>query len=114
MEPEQELRAARLRMARGFAGIDDATTAAKRFGWGVSTYLSHENGSRGIRPGVAKIYAKAYKISVSWLLTGEGPMTGPGIDAALMEIPPDLAQPLIRQVMQMINAAKKRTPPSKS
>jgi len=87
MSPDQEQRAARLRQARTHAKFKDATVAAKKFGWNVITYRSHENGLRGLKPTVAKRYAKAYKVSLSWLMYNEGSMTGPGIDAELMELP---------------------------
>jgi transcriptional regulator with XRE-family HTH domain len=108
MSKDTELRAARLREARQAAGFENATEAAERFGWEVVTYRSHENGIRGLRPTVAKKYAKAYEISLSWLMTGEGIMKGPGIDAELMELPADIASPLIEAVRRMIRAAKPR------
>lgn len=98
----------RLRMARAYAGIDDATAAATRFGWTVSTYQSHENGNRGIKPTVAKKYAKAYKVSFTWLMTGEGTMTGPSIDAELMELPAELNELLSVQFRGIIAAAKSK------
>lgn len=68
----QEERAARLRDARKRAGFEDATTAARRFGWKIPTYLAHENGSRGFKLDKARIYAKRFKVNLEWLLTGEG------------------------------------------
>ena len=93
-------------MARAYAGIEDATAAATRFGWTIPTYHSHENGNRGIKPTVAKKYAKAYKISFTWLMTGEGTMTGPSIDAELMELPEALNELLSKQFRSIIAAAK--------
>lgn len=95
-------------MARAHAGFEEATEAAERFGWPVSTYLSHENGTRGIKPTIAKKYAKAFNISHSWLMTGEGFMTGPGLDAKIMELPPPLAERLTKQFRHIIDAAKPR------
>lgn len=106
MTSDKDLRAARLKEARLKAGFDGPTEAAERFGWPVVTYLSHENTTRGIRPAVAKKYAKAFNVSASWLITGEGPMAGPGIDAELMELPPDVSDRLIRAMRQMIAAVK--------
>lgn len=108
MATDTELRAARLRQARAHAGFEEATEAAARFGWIVSTYLSHENGTRGIKPTVAKKYAKAFKISLSWLMVGDGLMVGPGLDAEVMEIPHDLAEPLIKTLRSLIDATKRR------
>lgn len=62
----------RLRSARQSAGFADGTEAARRFGWTVPTYLSHENGSRGYRADRAADYAKAFKVSPEWLMFGKG------------------------------------------
>jgi len=67
MEPYE-----RLRQARQTAGFDTAAEAARHFGWGQSSYIGHENGTRGIRPRVANQYAAAFGVSLGWLLTGEG------------------------------------------
>jgi phage repressor protein C with HTH and peptisase S24 domain len=64
--------AARLREARRAAGFETAADAVQRFGWKQSTYLAHENGQNGLRPETARIYAKAFRASAAWLLTGEG------------------------------------------
>lgn len=69
----------RLQRARRDAGFDDATAAARRFHWNKNTYRSHENGERGLRPKVAAKYAAAFKVSASWLLTGEGSRQPAGI-----------------------------------
>jgi hypothetical protein len=67
-------RAARLRLARASAGFKGPAEAVERFRWNYQTYAGHENGNKGIsRPGVAARYAKAFNVSESWLLTGEGP-----------------------------------------
>lgn len=60
----------RLQEARQKAGFQSAAEAAQRFGWGYSTYASHENGQRGLRLDAARRYAKAFNVSVSWLLSG--------------------------------------------
>ncbi len=46
--------------------------AAKRFNWPPSTYAAHENGQNLIPVDVADRYAQAFRISVGWLLSGEG------------------------------------------
>lgn len=99
---DKEKRAERLRAARVHAGFKNATDAAERFGWEVVTYRSHENAIRGLRPTVANIYAKAFKVSNAWLMTGEGAMTGPGIDAAVMALPADISEPLVKAIFAMI------------
>jgi phage repressor protein C with HTH and peptisase S24 domain len=62
----------RLKEARQRAGFGDATAAARHFGWTVPTYLAHENGSRSFGVERAVEYGRAFKVSASWLLIGEG------------------------------------------
>lgn len=61
----------RLRRARESAGFESASAAAKRFGWTVSTYSSHENGQTPVPVKAAEKYAKAIRVSSAWILTGE-------------------------------------------
>lgn len=68
--------AERLRIARLRAGYETGKEAAEALGVRVSTYLGHENGSRGISAKRAEIYARKYKVREQWLLYGVGP--GPG------------------------------------
>lgn len=70
--------AERLRIARLRAGFETGKLAAESMGVAVSTYLGHENGSRGIKPGMATRYAKKFKVSEQWLLYGVG--KGPGTE----------------------------------
>lgn len=63
--------AARLRQVRLRRGYKTATDAARAFGWVKSTYLAHENGTRGYKRSDAKKYAMAFRVAVSWLLNGE-------------------------------------------
>lgn len=62
----------RLQQARKKAGFETASDAARAFGWNENTYRSHENGERGLKPATAARYAKCFKTSYGWLLTGEG------------------------------------------
>lgn len=64
---------ARLKDARVAAGFGSARSAAQKFGWGTSTYAAHENGQNGLPSRSAATYAKAFKTTAAWLLTGEGP-----------------------------------------
>lgn len=52
-------------MARGFAS---AAAAAQHFSWTVSTYVSHENGTRGLNADAAERYGKAFGIPAAELL----------------------------------------------
>lgn len=62
----------RLQWAREQAGYPSPREAAIRFAWNYNTYKSHENGARGLKQEAAERYAKAFKVSTAWLLTGEG------------------------------------------
>lgn len=66
--PEAAKRLETARIARGFKTSKEAATY---FGWSYDTYAQHENGTRGIIRAAEK-YAKAYRVSTGWLLTGEG------------------------------------------
>lgn len=68
--------AERLRIARLRAGFETGTDAAEALGIAVSTYLAHENGSRGYPAKKAAVYARRFKVREQWLLYGVG--EGPG------------------------------------
>lgn len=68
--------AERLRIARLRAGFQTAKDAAEAMGFPVSTYLAHENGSRGYPAKKAFTYARKFKVREQWLLYGVG--AGPG------------------------------------
>lgn len=69
--PPMESMGERLRQARIKAGFGSARSAALKFGWTPSTYAAHENGQNEFDPEKAQVYAKAFKTSPAWLLTGE-------------------------------------------
>jgi transcriptional regulator with XRE-family HTH domain len=71
--------AERLRIARLRAGFTTGKEAAEALGIPVATYLGHENGSRGITPKKAELYARRFKVREGWLLWGTG--EGPGHEA---------------------------------
>tara|TARA_Y100000310_G_C20692831_1_gene823461 strand:- start:113 stop:508 length:396 start_codon:yes stop_codon:yes gene_type:complete len=73
--------AERLRIARLRAGFETAKEAAEAMGFPVSTYLAHENGSRGYPAKKAFTYARKFKVSEQWLLYGTG--KAPGLDGDL-------------------------------
>ncbi|MFX4083677.1 S24 family peptidase [Sphingobium yanoikuyae] len=58
----------KLRHARTVAGYKSAAAAAEAFGWNVSTYRHHENGTRGFGADHARAYGRAFNVSPSWLL----------------------------------------------
>ena len=65
------------------AGHAGATAAAEALDVNPSTYLGHENGSRGIRPVIAERYARGLGCDASWLLYGE-----PSVQARAMPASP--------------------------
>lgn len=69
----------RLIQARKAAGFDTAIDAAHALGVKPPTYYSHENGSIGLRSEVATKYARKFKVSLDWLLTGRGEMSPSGV-----------------------------------
>jgi transcriptional regulator with XRE-family HTH domain len=74
----------RLRIARERSGlsIEDAASALSV---PYPTYAGHENGTGGFRIPQAIKYARKFKVSLDWLLTGKG--KGPGeLDEALDEM----------------------------
>ena len=72
--------AERLRIARLRAGYATAKDAADALGFPVSTYLGHENGSRGYPAKKAFTYARKFKVREQWLLYGVGPAPGESDD----------------------------------
>lgn len=74
----------RLRQARQAAGHASATAAAEALGVKPSTYLGHENGSRGIRPVTAERYARGLGCDASWILYG-----GPSAQARAVPARPE-------------------------
>lgn len=73
-------RATRLREARQAAGFHSAAAAAEAMGIPAPTYASHENGHGGMRADVALRYARKFKVSPEWLLTGRG--ESPALDSS--------------------------------
>lgn len=64
--------AARLRRARVAADYPTASAAVAAMGVGYSTYVSHENGTRGLYAVTAVLYSRFFSVSLDWLLAGEG------------------------------------------
>lgn len=77
----------RLITARKNAGYASAADAARALGVKPSTYFSHENGSIGLRAVVAEKYARKFRVSLDWLLSNRGPMTGNGAEAYTIDTP---------------------------
>lgn len=64
----------RLKAAREDATYGTAADAARAFGWNEVTYRAHENGQNGFNLDQARVYAKAFRVNVEWLVSGRGPM----------------------------------------
>lgn len=60
----------RLKKAREKAGYATPTDAARAFGWTTSTYLAHENGTRGITQKAANRYGRALRCNPAWIMYG--------------------------------------------
>lgn len=68
----------RLTKARLHAKFETASDAARALGVKPQTYYAHENGNSGLRAAVAEKYARKFKVSLDWLLTGRGEMSPGG------------------------------------
>jgi SOS-response transcriptional repressor LexA len=77
----------RLREARIKAGYETAKGAAEAMGATVSTYIQHENGSRGFPASRAARYAKFFRVAPEWLLYGRGDGRAVAIEPELTALP---------------------------
>lgn len=64
----------RLQKAREYAGFQTAAEAAEALGMKYPTYAGHENGSSGFRANKGEVYARRFKVSFEWLMSGRGEM----------------------------------------
>lgn len=76
----------RLIIAREKAGYATAADAARALGVKEPTYYSHENGTSGLRASVAEKYARKFKVSLTWLLTGQGELSPNGLEPYEIEV----------------------------
>lgn len=73
--PDWSTQSARLRWARETSNLGSARQVATDRGWAISTYITHENGSRlkkGLSEEDARKYARAFRVDLAWLMTGVG------------------------------------------
>ena len=77
---ERAGRADRLKQARIAAGFRGVKSASAEFRWNVNNYKAHESGQNGFSSEQAKVYAEAYRVSLTWLWFGTGSPDDP--DAA--------------------------------
>lgn len=69
-----ETMAERLVKARQHANFDNAADAATALGVPYPTYAGHENGNSGFRARSGELYARRFRVSFDWLMTGKGRM----------------------------------------
>ncbi len=67
--------AERLKSARLANGYETVMAAAQAMGANYSTYSAHENGEKGLSRAAPR-YARFFRVSLDWLLTGRGEMRG--------------------------------------
>lgn len=67
-----DTKADRLRAARVARGFASAADAARALNIPYGTYSGHENNSRGFKDDEAERYADFFKVSIGWLIAGEG------------------------------------------
>lgn len=95
----------RLQRARALAGYETATAAAEVLHpTATSTYLAHENGSRGFKA-EAERYARFFKVSFEWLATGRGEPRFGSLDARVLALPDD-DQRQIHEYIEFIEAKR--------
>lgn len=71
IEQGERLKQARLSKANSNPDLKNAKKTCENFGWNYATYYDHETGRNRLNSAAAK-YAKAFGVTESWLITGEG------------------------------------------
>jgi transcriptional regulator with XRE-family HTH domain len=97
----------RLQHARKAAGYQTASDAAHAMGASISTYLSHENGARGLGK-AAERYARFYRVSLDWLLAGRGEPRS--LDSRVHALPPALQEEVEKFLQHLEHRASQRKP----
>lgn len=100
----------RLIEARIAAGYGSVREAANSLGMSYSTYAAHENGTDGFKIDSAVKYARKFKVSLDWLVTGKG--RGPSQQSNLaweifLEMS-DLEPEDLEYIKQAVEFAKKK------
>ena len=70
LERANETAGQRMERIRVACGYETAADAARAMGTSVTSYQHHENGTRGITPKMAKVYAKHFNVQAGYLLYG--------------------------------------------
>lgn len=85
---------------------ETATDAARAMGMAPSTYMAHENGSRGGERN-AERYARFFGVDLLWLLTGKGSPEGNPVQRLFDDLPPE-AQPEALDFMEYLKNRSKK------
>jgi transcriptional regulator with XRE-family HTH domain len=103
MTPGTRLKEARL--AAGYATAHEAAAAADMT---PSTYMGHENGSRGMNTQAAMRYGKLFRVNWAWLLSGEGANKAPEPEESMRLYTNDKGEAVLelRKKMPMATALK--------
>lgn len=119
VEREERLRrAARLVEARARAGHKGAITAARAISVDENRYKAHESGRNGFGISDARIYAKAYGVSLAWLNFGIGSINDPYVDVSaetqeyidlLETLPEDVRQSQLAALRGLVTALQPRS-----
>lgn len=109
----QELRLPheRLRWARENAKYGSASLAARAMGVKTATYIAHENGNRSLQKNADR-YARFFRVSIDWLLTGRGAPKGtPRVQQIYDNLPPELQKEAIDFLEFLLNKQMNSLPP---
>lgn len=103
--------AERLVEAREKAGFQTTREAAASLGMPYPTYAAHENGTTGFKLDQQIHYARKYKVSLDWLLTGKGRGPSPENNQAweIYLLISDFAQDDLAYVRQAVDYVIKKT-----
>jgi DNA-binding XRE family transcriptional regulator len=94
-------RARRLKEARENMGYPSAAAAARQLNIPESTYREHENGRRPIGIDEAVMYSREFRVTLTWLATGEHPYPR---DPELAELISQLSPHGMQRILPVIRA----------
>lgn len=113
-------RAARLKMARQEAGLKGPKAVSELTGVDINRYKAHESGRNGFGIADAKIYAKAFGVSLQWLNFNIGSITDPYVDTSpqqaeylelLAKLPQELQEAQISALRAVVAALEDQSQP---
>lgn len=83
----KQARADRLKQARINAGYGKIAAAVRAHGWKLEAYKAHESGRNGFEDSAGRSYARAFRVSLAWLMTGEGEPGDVGDSRTTTDVP---------------------------